>query len=312
MRAFRIHPVSVLIAASLITAVLTTGCRQSTPPSSAATPSASTSPIVDTAAWQSAVDAFIAGYLTHYPTFAANAGKHEFDGKLPDWSAAGLAENARWLHAQRGAIAAFTDDRLDAGTRFQRDYVLSVIDGQLFWLEDSGFAYNNPGFYSGDLSPSMYLTRPYAPLPQRMAAFTTYLEALPKAIGQMRGNFRTPLPASYIDLGVNTFGGYATFFRNDVPAIFAQVDDEALQSRMKTALDAAIQATQGSADWFAAQKPQATQDFAFGADKFAKMLLATERVGLSLDELKAMGEADLARNLAALQAACGQYAAGMT
>ena len=300
------------LAAALTTAVLLAGCKPATPPATDAPSSAATPAAVDSAAWQSAVDAFIAGSFEHFPTFAANAGKHEYDGKLPDWSPAGLAANAQWLHAQRDAIAAFGDDKLDAATRFQRDYVLAVIDGQLFWLEDSGFVHNNPGFYAGDLSPSMYLTRPYAPLPQRMAAFTTYLEALPKAIGQMRGNFKTPLPASYIDLGVNTFGGYATFFKNDVPAIFAEVKDDALQAKMKTALDAAIKATQDTADWFAAQKPQATQDFALGTEKFSKMLQATERVDLPIDELKAIGESDLARNLSAMQAACAEYAKGMT
>ncbi|MEP6633622.1 MAG: DUF885 family protein, partial [Luteimonas sp.] len=183
-----------------IATVLIGGCKPSTAPAAAVAPSAAT-PVIDTTAWQKAVDSFIDGFMAHFPTFAANAGKHEYDGKLPDWSSAGLAANVSWLHAQRDAIAAYGDDKLDATARFQRDYVLAVIDGQLFWLEDSGFAHNNPAFYSGDLSPSMYITRPYAPLPQRMAAFATYQEALPKAIEQMKANLTTPLPASYIDLG---------------------------------------------------------------------------------------------------------------
>ncbi|HEU4825221.1 MAG TPA: DUF885 domain-containing protein, partial [Dongiaceae bacterium] len=266
----------------------------------------------DSAAFESAVDAFIDGAFQHNPVFAANAGKHEFDGKLPDYSPAGLKATAEWLHAQRDTFAAFGDDKLDEKGRFQRDYVLAVIDGQLFWLEDSGFPYDNPAFYTGDLSPSMYLTRPYAPLPQRMAAFVTYQEALPKAIEQIKANFKLPLPATYIDLGVNSFGGYASFFKNDVPAIFAEVKDDALQARFKAANTAAIKASQDMADWLKAQKPQATQGFALGAEKFSKMLHATELVDIPLDQLKAAGEADLARNLASLKAACDQYAAGKT
>ncbi|MBM7093854.1 hypothetical protein JTP67_36210, partial [Streptomyces sp. S12] len=114
------------------------------------------------AQWNAAVDAFVQGYFERNPVAAANAGKHEFDGKLPDYSPQALQANIQWLHQQRDAVAAFGDDRLDAGQRFQRDYVLATIDGQLFWLEDSGFATKNPAFYLGDLSPSMYLTRPYA------------------------------------------------------------------------------------------------------------------------------------------------------
>ena len=293
-----------LILSVCITAALS-ACQPQAPATQAAAPAA-TSPHRDTALNQ-AVDAFIDGYFQRNPVFAANAGKHEYDGKLPDYSAASLQANAQWLHTQRKAFAAFTDAQLDAQGRFHRDYVLAVIDGALFWLEDSGFAYNNPAFYTGDLSPSMYLTREYAPLPQRMAAFIHYQEALPKAIAQIKANLKPPLPASYIELGVNSFGGYASFFTSDVPAIFKDVQDATLQARLKASNAGAIKATQEMADWLKAQQPQATQNFALGAEKFAKMLHATERVDIPLAQLKAAGEADLARNLAALKAACAQY-----
>ena len=196
-------------------------------PSTNATPAAApvASPTADrrkpNAVWQAQVDAFIAGYFQHHPTDAANAGKHEFDGKLPDWSTAGLKGTIGWLHAQHDGFAAFTDDKLDATQRFQREYVLAVIDKELFWIEDSGFVQKNPAFYAEGISPSMYLTRDYAPLPQRMAAFVTYEDNLPTAVAQIRANLQAPLPASYIDYGIGVFGGLADFFQNDVPKAFA-------------------------------------------------------------------------------------------
>ena len=308
MRQFRVVTLSAFIAAALLA-----GCKQDTSaPVQAKTPPATTPAANDSAALATAVDAFIQGAFEHNPVFAANAGKHEFDGKLPDYSAAGLKATTDWLHEQRTKFAAFTDDKLDEKGRFQRDYVLAAINGQLFWQEDSGFTNNNPAFYTGDLSPSMYLTRPYAPLPQRMAAFVTYQEALPKAIEQVKANFKLPLPASYIDLGVNSFGGYSSFFKTDVPKIFADVKDNALQARFKASNAGAIKATQDMADWLKAQKPRATQNFALGAEKFSKMLHATELVDMPLDQLKAAGEADLQRNLDSLKAACDQFAAGKT
>ena len=303
------HPIRSTLLAALVAVALLSGCRRddaSRPPVAASAPAVAD----QSAAFGTAVDGFIDGAFQHAPTFAANAGRHEFDGKLPDYSPAGLKATGDWLHAQRDRFAAFTDTQLDDRHRFQRDYVLAVIDGQLFWLEDSGFPYNNPAFYLGDLSPSMYLTRPYAPLAQRMAAFVAYQEALPTAIEQIKANFKLPLPASYIDLGVNSFAGYSSFFKTDVPAIFAEVEDGALQARFKASNATAIKATRDMAGWLAAQKPQATQDFALGAEKFSKMLQATERVDLPLDRLEAAGEADLQRNLDALEAACARFAPG--
>jgi hypothetical protein len=303
--------IHMITLCAVVTAALVAGCNREAPSVPAASaPAASVAVVNDNARLETAVNDFIDGMFQHYPTFAANAGKHEFDGKLPDYSPAGLKTDADWLHAQRARFAAFGDDKLDESGRFHRDYVLAVIDGQLFWLEDSGFPYSNPAFYTGDLSPSMYLTRPYAPLPERMAAFVTYQEALPKAIAQIKANFKLPLPESYIDLGVNSFGGYASFFKTDVPSIFAEVKDDALQARFKASNAAAIKATQDLADWLKAQKPHATHDYALGAEKFSKMLHATELVDLPLDQLKAIGESDLQRNLDALKAACDKFAPG--
>ena len=55
----------------------------------------------------------------------------------------------------------------------------------------------------------------------------------------------------------------------------------------------------------------ATQGFALGAERFARMLAATEAVTTCRStELEAIGRADLARNLAALAAACATFAPG--
>lgn len=306
MPSLRLLSLSACVAAALLA-----GCKSETaPPAASSEPAAAAAAKPASAEWDAAVEGFLQGFFEHFPTWGANAGKHEFDGRLPDFSPEGLQRNIQWLHQQREAINAFGDDRLQAPQRYQRDYVRAVIDGQLFWLEDSGFASKNPGFYAGDLSPSMYLTRPYAPLPQRMAAFATYQENLPKAAEQIRANLRGPLPASYIELGTMVFGGLAEFFKNDVPKAFAEVEDEALQARFKASNAKAIEAMQGLAAHLAAQKPQATQDFALGAEKFSRMLKATEGVDLPLDQLKAAGEADLERNLAALKAACDAYLKG--
>lgn len=308
MPSLRLLSLSACVAAALLA-----GCKSETAPpaaDSAAAPAAA-KPAAG-ADWNAAVDGFLQGYFEHNPVAAANAGKHEYDGKLPDYSPEALQRNIQWLHQQRDAVAAFGDDRLDAGQRFQRDYVLAVIDGQLFWLEDSGFAAKNPSFYLGDLSPSMYLTRPYAPLEQRMAAFVTYQEALPKAAEQIRANLKGPLPATYIGLGKMGFSGMAEFFQTDVPKAFAEVKDEALQKRFAASNAKATEAMRGLADYLSKMEPQATQDFALGADKFARMLKATEGVDLPLDQLKAAGEADLARNLASLKSACEAYAKGQS
>jgi len=301
--------VSVLSLALLV--ALTSSCQ---PSGSPAGPVASTAnpAKVNAMAWQAAADEFIDGYFQHNPTDAANAGKHEYDGKLPDWSDKGLADYGVWLHSERDRLAGFGDDRLDAGLRFQREYALAVIDNRLFWLEDANFPHRNPAFYTDAVSPSLYLTREYAPLAQRMAAFVQYEENLPAATAQIQANMQTPMAAPLINYGIGVFGGLADFFKTDVPKVFASVNDPALQQRFALANAGAIKATGDFAAWLNSQKPTATQDFVLGPERYARMLQATERVDLPIDHLKAIGESDLRRNLDALELACQRFAPGMS
>jgi uncharacterized protein (DUF885 family) len=64
--------------------------------------------------------------------------------------------------------------------------------------------------------------------------------------------------------------------------------------------------------WLEAQRPTQTEDFALGAERFAEMLQATERVELPLDRLQQIGREDMARNVAALAEACAAFRPGAT
>src|SRR3546814_1893825 len=64
----------------------------------------------------------------------------------------------------------------------------------------------------------------------------------------------------------------------------------------------------GLADWLKREAPKANDDFALGAERFRKMLYATERVDTPLAQLESIGRTDLLRNLRALKRACADYA----
>src|SRR3546814_7613836 len=118
------HPAALLALALSIP--LFAGCDRNPAPSpSQNTASAAADQTVKP--WQTVIDEFIDGYFARYPTDAASAGKHQYDGKLPDWSAEGIRGTIAWLHAERDLIASYGDDKLDATLRFQREYALAEI-----------------------------------------------------------------------------------------------------------------------------------------------------------------------------------------
>lgn len=292
-----------LLAAASALAILISGCASTDRGEPAAQARAP--------AWPAFSQRFIDGYFRVNPAFAVGQGKHEYDGQLPDWSPTGLANAAEFLRSSIAAAQAFDSKRLSKTERFERDYLIARARGDLFWLETADQPHRNPAYYMGNgLDPSVYVTRPYAPAETRLKAFIAYLKAVPRATGQIRANLKAPLPLSFINYGKAGFGGFAEYYPKDGKAAFASVADPALQAELDKAAREAARAMQGLADWLESQRPDATQDFALGADKFARMLRDTEMVDIPLAELEAIGRADLKRNQDALRGACATYAPG--
>jgi uncharacterized protein (DUF885 family) len=283
------------------------GCQQS---SRQASPQTSATP--DTAQWDVYVNDFLNRYFAARPDVAVLAGRHEFDGKLPDWSEEGLKREIARLHAERDRAMSFNAASLDERQRFERDYLLAQIDKDLFWIESADWPHRNPYFYADPIDPDVYVSREYAPLDKRLRAYTAYAKAIPAAIAQIRGNLRPPLPRTYVKIGRTSIGGLADFYEKDVPAVFAPVSDQGLQSDFRTANEAAITAVRDFDKWLASQEASATDQFALGADKFREMLKATEGVDVPLDQLEQIGRRDMERNLSALSEACKTYAPGQT
>jgi len=290
---------TILLCAAVAALVLAAGCGRR-------------GPELQTAEWDALVSEYIEGHFQANPTAAVNAGRHEFDGQLPDWSPEGLRKEAERLRSVRERAAAFDAASLDAGRKFEREYLLAAVGARLFRQETVEEPYEDPGFYLGALAPDVYVSREYAALEQRMRAYIAYAKRVPGAGLQMIANLRTPLPRTYAELGRNTFRGLASFYADDVPAVFRAVNDAALQEEFEEANGAAIRAARELEAWFEKQRATATEDFALGPERFRQMLRETEQVDIPLDRLEEIGRADLERNLAALGEACAEYAAGRT
>src|SRR5688572_17695849 len=230
--------------------------------------------------WHAFAGQFVEDWFVAHPMMGFAAGRTEFAGRFPDWSAKGIAGEVARLKAVAGQARAFDESRLTDAQRFERDYLLAVVDRNLFWLERAEWPMRNPTFYFDwnldFLSPDPYLTKPYAPLDARLRDFTTWLSNVPAATAQIRANLRTPLPRTWIDQGVASFGGMVPFLRDDAPQVFADVKDEALQKAYADANAKAIAAFKELADWLEAQRATQTEGYAIGAELFSAMLKETE------------------------------------
>ena len=292
--------------AALLSAAILAACAREQPKPAEA-PSADAAPATQKS-WPEFVDAFIEARFKADPYFAVDSGRHEFDGQMPDWSRAALDANVAQLRQQLAELDRFDAAAFKPAQLLEREYLRWVIEKELFWQDSLGEPFRNPAWYLGKLDPSMYLTREYAPLPKRLEGFLGYARAVPKLAAEIRANVRTPIPRAFIERSVAGFGGYATFFRSEMPAFYQDLAEQPLKRELGEATAAAAKAMDALTQWLESQRATATDDYALGATKFSQLLRETERVDIPLEELELVGRKDLERNLAALKEACASYA----
>ena len=90
-------------------------------PVPAAAPSAQAQPAL---AWKDFTQQTIDRWFALDPASAVYQGAHQYDGKLPDWSDAGLKTRADFLRSVIADARAYTG--LSAADAFERDYLIQV------------------------------------------------------------------------------------------------------------------------------------------------------------------------------------------
>ncbi len=166
---------------------------------------------------------FIEARMKRDPYFAVQAGRHEFDGQMPDWSRAAHRGGChRAARVQVETAPARCRDAQRARRRFERDYLAWVIDSQTVLAGQRRGALPQSGVVSG-APRSLHVSRRANTRRCRNGwrASSATRARSPDSRRHIRANLRTPLPKAFIERGAAGFGGYATFFRDEMPPIFA-------------------------------------------------------------------------------------------
>ena len=258
--------------------------------------------------WADFVATTIDEFYRRNPEQAVYSGLHQYDGMVRDWSLDAAQEYSAWLAETIGAAEGYAN--LQGRDAFERDYLVNALESQAFWIDDTRYLTKNPLAYIRGIGIGVYIDREYAPLEDRLRAYTEYVSNVPQMLGQMRDNLEPPLPAPFVTMGQRILNGLSGYLADTVPQQFAAVEDEALQRHFAAANAAAVEAVTRTADWLSELRATATQDYALGEELFLRMLSETQGIDVTLEELRAAGQADLDRNLETLYAACAEFAPG--
>jgi uncharacterized protein (DUF885 family) len=241
------------------------------------------------------VKAFLDRYFDFYPTAAMAAGLHEYDGRLGDRSAAAIEAYLTDIDAFEGQLLAYEPAELSPDQQLDRVVVLRQIDRDQFWLEELAAWRQNPRYYSGQMDLSLLLLLDYAPLETRMVSIVERLEQFPGLVAAARANIDDP-PRPFLETALITYRGLPRFLENDLVEALASVDDPELQQRFQRAMHEASDALDDYARELETRLGTPPfGEFAMGPESYGRMNSQLSAVHLPLDELKTIGEEELAR-----------------
>ena len=270
------------------------------PPAPAPAVAPPPAPPAPDAAFSAYAETVSQAWLDAHPDGAASLGYHTYDGKLPSYTPQAIAARTAALHEQETRLAAFTG--LATEHEVERQVLLSQVRGELFDLEVTHAPARDPLFYLEPVQLLGYVDRDYAPVDDRARALITACNATAAYLDQAMANLGPALPRTWIATALLETHGAITFAKTDVTHALAGLSPD-VASQLAPALAVYVAALTKYATFLEHRKAKQTDAFALGADAFRQMLRDKEGVDVDLDHLRAIAEADLARNTAALTAA---------
>jgi uncharacterized protein (DUF885 family) len=237
------------------------------------------------------------------PNEARALGLHEFDGRIGDFSAAGVERRIATLRELQTEVSGLAAQTADADAQLDAAVLRQMIAQDLFELTEMETWRTNPTYYSELFSIDEYIIRDYAPKQERAKAMLAHLRASRAQVQNVRANLRSPLSEPVVKTAIDIYKGFGQYLRGEVQTFLDGIDDPALRAEAK---EAAL-AVAGEAEGIAAQLhdvelPKADQSHVLGRERYERLLLAQEALSTPIEQLEQMAEHDLARNRAAYEA----------
>ncbi|MEP6620139.1 MAG: DUF885 domain-containing protein [bacterium] len=246
--------------------------------------------------------------LKRYPSGATDLGVHTYDDKIEDASAAAVQAESQALKDFHTKLAAVDTTGLSTANRADRELLMRTMDAGLLGNDVIKRWTKDPDAYSGSITNAAYviMKRAFAPAPDRLKSLIAREHLMPAALVEARKNLSNP-PKIYTQIAIEQIDGNISFFKNDVPAAFADVKDSTLLGQFKQANDSVMASLAAYKVWLQKELlPKSNGDYAYGADSYRKALSANEMIELPLEDLLKIAESDRQKNETAFQAVAKQ------
>jgi uncharacterized protein (DUF885 family) len=278
----------------LMAILLSIGCAASSPSSGTLKP-APASPQSQRLAQLR--DAALDQWHADDPAFARFLGLHEFDGRIPDFTEAGIKAQYARLHRFLDELATIDTSALSPDDALDAALLKSQAEQTLFRGEDMDDWEKSPRFYADIFSVHVYVDHDYAPLEIRAQQLLQHEKAGLAAVPNIRANLKGPLAKTVVELSIKIFRGYATDLRNTIAMLLKGIGSPEFQAEFARTNEALAKEADALADWLKTEQlPRADDSYVLGTERYAKLLRVQEGLIIPLARFKQMGLDNLHRD----------------
>jgi uncharacterized protein (DUF885 family) len=240
---------------------------------------------------------WIGSTLANSPSAATALGVHDYDGELGDRSRGAVDARARTLRGQLERLEALDSDALAGTERCEHELLRRRILWELVSIEDLQSWRRSPGVYLGSIGGACngLIIRDFAPLAERARSLISRLSQAPRVLEQGKANL-DQCPEIHVETAIEQALGTRVLLQRDLPAAMAALDDASLRAELDEALAQATQAVESFTEWLQDDLlPRSDADYAYGTERYRKLLAYTDFVERPVDELERRGRDDLRR-----------------
>jgi len=233
-----------------------------------------------------------------HPDAATSLGDHRFDDRLPDRSAAALAEERRALDGWAARLDALDAGALSAEHRVDAAMMTDNVARRVFELDELAEHTWNPLLANPGRAIYHLLARDFAPLPDRLASVAGRLAEVPRVLAEARRQLGA-MPRVHIETAIGQFDGTIALVSNQIDAALAT--EPGCEPQLTKVRPAALDALAEHRRWLsarlaeAAPGPDGDRDPRIGPELFARKLSLTLSAAADADAILARALADLDR-----------------
>src|SRR5215468_8790221 len=231
-----------------------------------------------------------------FPVVSSDAGLHNWDGKLTDYSSAGIAARRAQVVKLLAQVNAMRTENWQKDDRIDWLLFRAQLEAPAFFDRVMDFEHTDPQTYVNECSNSIFslLKKEYDSPRKRALSATARLQAMPALLQQGERNLTKPVKL-YAQLAIDSARAVDPLFKDSMMTALSQGLSKSEMDDLVTARDAAIKAIHAYADWLEKRLKTMPAFAPMGEANYNYLLKHVYLLPLDGKQVEMLGQTELAR-----------------